>query len=40
MAARTPSRAISSEPGTAAKASSIDGRPVSTPIWVALRLRS
>jgi len=35
---RTPRRAISSEPGTAAKANSIDGSPVRMPIWVALRL--
>ena len=35
-AARTPSLAISSEPGTAASASSIDGRPVRMPTWVAL----
>ena len=39
-AARTPRRAISSEPGTAAMANSIDGRPVRMPIWVALSLSS
>jgi hypothetical protein len=39
-AVRTPRRAISSEPGTAAKANSIDGNPVRIPIWVALRRSS
>ena len=32
--------AIKSDPGTAAKANNIDGSPVSTPIWVALRFNS
>ena len=36
-AVRTPRRAISNEPGTAAIANSIDGRPVRMPIWVALK---
>ena len=40
MAVVTPRRAISSEPGTAAMANSIDGRPVRMPIWVAFRFSS
>src|SRR5262245_45648181 len=39
-AAQTPSLAMSSAPGTAAMANSIDGRPVRIPTWVALRFIS